>query len=214
MLHSVFIWHMLCALHSMVGHHRWSKTFSLNLLIIIFSLNTCYAFDAGFLQLASTPASNEDTTHYAITVCALSRVTIDYIKTVNRIDVTYLESRFNQTNGQCRGNIVHDIVYTLINSQSFGLNPSQFDGTVKTIAAANTKTDLKEALEADSHFDNEEFRGGSQLILKRYQATIDSILREDNYDQARNTFGEMLHTLQVSCNFFPSFLHSYLIDLF
>ena len=194
----------------MFTHLRWSRMLSINLLILILSLNTCRAFDAGFRQLASARAENEDSTHYGITVCALGRVTIDYIKTTYKIDTTSLESKFNETNGQCQGNIVRDIINTLSNSQSSVLYPWQFDETVKTIASANTKTDLKEVLEADSHFDSEELLAGSQLVLRRYQATIDSAINEDNYDQARNTFGEMLHTLQVSLNYI--FLHSFSSD--
>lgn len=165
--------------------------------LVFLLLNTNRAFDAGILQLKSSNQNDEDVTHYSITVCALCRVTIDYLKTAYKIDTTFLERKFNETNGECQRNIVNTIVNSLMNFQAYNVNPWQFATTVKTIAASNTKTDLKEVLTAESHFDSETFVGGSHLVLKRYQATLDSI-NADKYDQARNTFGQMLHTLQVS----------------
>ncbi|CAF3912594.1 unnamed protein product, partial [Rotaria sp. Silwood1] len=32
--------------------------------------------------------------------------------------------------------------------------------------------------------------------MKRYQTILDAIIKVDNYDQGRKTFGEMLHTIQ------------------
>ncbi len=190
---------MLCALHYPVICFSRSKMLSIILILLISLLNSIRAFDAGFLQLGPNQGSDNDTSHYGMTVCALSRVTVDYMRTVYKIDTTPLENKFNETNGQCQGNIVNDIINILASSQNVGVSPWQFDAAVRTIASANTKTDLKEVLEEDSHFDSEQFHDGSELILKRYRATVDSVLNEDNYDQARNTFGEMLHTLQVSC---------------
>jgi hypothetical protein len=175
-------------------------------LLLLLPLNISRAFDAGFLNLRPLRQKDQDTTHYSITVCALCRVTIDYLKSAYKIDTTYLETKFNETNGQCEGNIVNDIVNILTNSQNSGVNPWQFATTVRTIASTNTKTDLKEFFNEDSHFDGEQFYDGSQLVMKRYQATLNSILEADNYDQARKTFGEMLHTLQVSLF---SFIHFY-----
>jgi hypothetical protein len=169
-------------------------------VILLFSLNTICGFDAGLLELRPLRQKDGDTTHYAITVCALCNVTIQYMKSVSKIDTTFLESKFIERNGQCEGNIVNDIVKVLTTSQ--GVNPWQFATMVKTIASSNTKTDLKEVFKTESHFDGETFIGGSQLVLTRYHATVDSILKADNYDQARKTFGEMLHTLQVSLDFF------------
>ena len=171
-------------------------------------LNSSSGFDAGFLEVASTRQTDRDTTHYGITVCALCRVTIDLLKNSYKIDVTQLEAKFSVTNGQCGKNIVHDIVTILTNSKAYKVNPWQFATTIKTIASANTKTDLKEVFNEDSHFDSEQFHGGSHLLVKRYQAALDSILKVDNYDQARKTFGEMLHTLQVSVRFLYSHLQT------
>ncbi len=182
------------------------------LLLLFLTLNTSLGFDAGFLELKPTRQNDKDTTHYGITICALCRVTIDYFKSAYKIDTTYLEIKFNATNGQCQGNIVNDIVKSLTSSQSYGINPWQFATTIRTIASANTKTDLKEIFKEESHFDSEQFLGGSQLVLTRYQATLDSILKADNYDQARKTFGEMLHTLQVSRYLLLSFDY-HLFDL-
>ena len=168
----------------------------LHLLLLTFTKN--HGFDAGFLELGSSRQAQKDTTHYAITICALCRLTIDYLSSVSQIDTTHLELKFNETNGQCQGSIVNDIITILTNSQSRGINPWQFSTTVKTLAAANTKTDLKEMFKEESHFDSETFVKGSKLIMKRYQVTLDNILKAENYDQARKTFGEMLHTLQVS----------------
>jgi hypothetical protein len=179
----------------------------ITLVSLLMALDPARGFDAGFLELkTSLRQKDKDTTHYGITVCALCWTTVDYLKTAYRLDTSYLEKKFNQTNGQCQENLVNDIVRILSSSQKTGVNPWQFATTVNTIASTNTKTDLKEALKADSHFDSEQFRGGSQLVLRRYQATLDSILKADNYDQARRTFGEMLHTLQVRlfANAFPS----------
>ncbi|CAF1095611.1 unnamed protein product [Adineta steineri] len=159
-------------------------------------LNSCYAFDAGFLDLKPSVRKDEDTTHYEITVCALCRVTIDYLQSVYKIDTKYLEVKFNVTNGQCDKNLVYDIVSILTNSQQTGVNPWQYATTIRTIASSNTKTDLKEVFKSESHFDSETFLGGSKLVMKRYEATVDSVLKADDYDQARKTFGEMLHTLQ------------------
>jgi hypothetical protein len=182
-----------------------------NMLLHVFflmflSMHTSCAFDAGYLELRTVRQEDQDTTHYSITVCALCRVTIDYLKSAYKIDTTYLETRFNETNGQCQGNIVNDIVNILKNSQVSGVNPWQFSTTVKTIASTNTMTDLKEVFTEESHFDSEQFLKGSQLVMTRYQATLDSILKQDNYDQARKTFGQMLHTLQVSISFFFSLI--------
>ena len=176
--------------------------FRFSLLALIF--NSSFGFDAGFLEVASTRQQDRDTTHYGITVCALCRVTIDLLKTGYKIDVTQLEAQFKETNGQCGKRAVNDIVNVLRKSKDYKVNPWQFATTVKTIASANTKTDVKEMFNEDSHFDSEQFHGGSHLLVKRYQAALNSILKVDNYDQARKTFGEMLHTLQVSITFFHS----------
>jgi hypothetical protein len=175
------------------------------LLLLLLSLNISRGFDAGILELVPVRQAEKDTTHYAITVCALCKVTIQYMKSVSKIDTTYLETKFKEKNGQCEGNIVYDIFNVLTTSQ--GVNPWQFATMVKTIASSNTKTDLKEVFKGESHFDSEKIVGGSQLVLTRYQATLDSILKADNYDQARKTFGEMLHTLQVSRDFFFSLIY-------
>jgi hypothetical protein len=176
---------------------------------------TCRAFDAGFLEVASAPQKDKDkdTTHYGITVCALCRVTIDYLKSAYKIDVGLLEKKFNVTNGQCPQSSVRDIINVLRNSGSRDINPWQFATMVKSIASANTKTDLKEMLKAESHFDSEKFHGSSQLVLKRYEAALNSILTADNYDQARKAFGEMLHTLQVSHLMSHNHCHSYGLSL-
>ncbi|UJR38739.1 hypothetical protein I4U23_031404 [Adineta vaga] len=163
--------------------------------LFLLTLTITYAFDAGFLELKSTRVL-KDTTHYSITICALCRVTIDYLRSLSNIDTSYLERKFNETNGQCQSNIVKDIVSFLQANQQSGINPWQYITTIRIIASSNTKTDLKEMFKSESHFDSERFVGGSQLLLKRYQASIDSIQNADNYDQARKTFGEMLHTLQ------------------
>lgn len=173
--------------------------FRCSLLALIF--NSSFGFDAGFLEVASTRQQDRDTTHYGITVCALCRVTIDLLKTAYKIDVTQLEAQFNETNGQCGKRAVNDIVNVLRKSKDYKVNPWQFVTTVQTIASANTKTDVKEMFNEDSHFDSEQFHGGSHLLVKRYQAALNSILKADNYEQARKTFGEMLHTLQVSIAF-------------
>jgi hypothetical protein len=175
-------------------------------LLLALVYNSSFGFDAGFLEVASTRQKESDTTHYGITICALCRVTIDLLKTVNKIDVAQVEEKFNETNGQCGRRSVNDIVNLLTKSKDYKVNPWQFATAVKAIASANTKTDLKEVFNEDSHFDSEQFHGGSHLLLKRYQAAVDSILKADNYDQARKTFGEMLHTLQVSIAFFYSTL--------
>ena len=170
--------------------------------VVLLLPGPCRAFDAGFLEVASAPQKDKDkdkdTTHYGITVCALCRVTIDYLKSAYKMDVGLLEKKFNVTNGQCPQSSVRDIITALRNSGSRDINPWQFATMVKSIASANTKTDLKEMLKAESHFDSEKFHGSSQLVLKRYEAALNSILTADNYDQARKAFGEMLHTLQVS----------------
>ncbi|CAF1633682.1 unnamed protein product [Rotaria magnacalcarata] len=119
----------------------------------------------------------KDTTHYGVTVCGLCRVTIGCLKLAYKIDLTHSDVKFNQTNGQCDKDIVKDI-------------------TIKAIGASNTKTDLKEMLKEKSHFDSETFVGGPKLILKRFQTTVDSIMKDDHYDQARKTFGAMLRILQ------------------
>jgi hypothetical protein len=172
----------------------------LEFFLFFLLVNTTRAFDAGILELLPSRDIDRDTTHYSITVCAFCRVTIDYLKSAYKIDTTYFERKFNETNGQCQGNIINDIVNGLTNFQSSGVNPWQFSQTVKTIASTNTITDLKEAFTEESHFDSETFLKGSQLVMTRYQATLDSIAA-DNYDQARKTFGQMLHTLQVSVSF-------------
>ncbi|CAF1224195.1 unnamed protein product [Adineta ricciae] len=165
------------------------------LFLFLFVLESSHAFDAGFLELKSSRAL-KDTTHYSVTVCALCRATIDYLQSLPKIDIAYLETKFNETNGQCQGSIVKDIVNFLQANQQAGINPWQYITAVRIIASSNTKTDLKEMFKSESHFDSERFVGGSQLLMKRYQASIDSIQKAGNYDQARKTFGEMLHTLQ------------------
>ncbi|CAF1276448.1 unnamed protein product [Rotaria magnacalcarata] len=165
-------------------------------LLLILKVNIIYAFDAGFIQLASSRQQNKDTTHYGMTICALCRVTLDYLKSTYNIDTTYLDVKFDQTNGQCQGNIVRGIINLLRSSQMKGINPWLYSITIKNIASANTKTDLKEMFKEESHFDSESFIGGSKLIMKRYQSTLDTILKADNYDQARKAFGAMLHTIQ------------------
>ena len=168
------------------------------LLVFLFSVGLTCGFDAGILELRPLRQADEDTTHYSMTVCALCRATIDYLKSACRIDTTYLETRFNQSNGQCAKNIVSDIAYVLRTSTQCNVNPWQFSTTVKTIASTNTIVDLKETFSEKSHFDSENFAEGSQLLLTRYQATLNSILKENNYDQGRKNFGQLLHTLQVS----------------
>ncbi|CAF3877300.1 unnamed protein product, partial [Rotaria sp. Silwood1] len=165
-------------------------------MLLLSRVNIIYGFDAGFIELSSSRQNDKDTTHYGITVCALCRVTIDYLKSAYNIDTTYLEIKFNEINGQCQGNIVNDIINLLRSSQAKGINPWLYSTTIKTIASANTKTDLKEMFKEESHFDSETFVQGSKLIMKRYQTILDAIIKVDNYDQGRKTFGEMLHTIQ------------------
>lgn len=184
------------------------KIFLICYTLLAVLLNSCSGFDAGFLEVASARQSKGDTTHYGITVCALCRVTIDLLKTFYKIDVQQLEAKFSETNGQCGNDIVRDIVSVLINSKEYKVNPWQYPTTIGIIASANTKTDVKEMFNEDSHFDSEQFHGGSHLLVKRYQAALDSVLKVDNYDQARKTFGEMLHTLQVSVRFSHSLLRT------
>ena len=186
----------------MINHHFHINTFSpidffssemsfLHLSLgTVLLISSCLTFDAGFRELASSRSSNKDRTHYSMTICALCRVTIDYLKTYYKINTDYLESRFDETNAECQ----FDIINLLQSSSKYTANPYEFSHTIDRIASANTKTDLKEMLEDDTHFDSESFIEGSQLILKRYQATIQQ--QRDNFDQARKTFGEMLHTLQ------------------
>ena len=168
------------------------------LLLFLSLVSYSCAFDAGLLKLLSPNDAEGDTTHYSITVCALCRATIDYLKSTCQLDTAYLETRFNQSNGQCAENIVSDIAYVLKTSTQCNVNPWQFSTTVKSIASTNTKIDLKETFSEQSHFDSESFIQGSQLLLTRYQATLNSILQDNNYYQARKTFGQLLHTLQVS----------------
>lgn len=171
--------------------------FFIVLCLFLFPLNSVNGFDAGFLQLVPVLPKGSDTTHYSMTVCALCRVTIDYLRTAYHLDTTYLESKANVVNGQCQGNLVNEIVDFLNKSSSQSkANPWSFEATTKTIASSNTKTDLKEMLEEDSHFDSEAFIDGSQLILTRYEAAKESIVNQGNFDQSRRTFGEMLHTIQ------------------
>ncbi|CAF1348949.1 unnamed protein product [Rotaria sordida] len=165
-------------------------------LLFILRVSIIYGFDAGFIELVSTRQQNKDTTHYGMTVCALCRVTLDFLKSTYNIDTTYLDTKFDETNGQCQENTVQSIINLLRTSQLKGINPWVYSFTIKTIASANTKTDLKEIFKEESHFDSESFIGGSKLIMKRYQSTLDAILKADNYDQGRKTFGEMLHTIQ------------------
>ncbi|CAM2704310.1 unnamed protein product [Rotaria socialis] len=150
-----------------------------------------YAFDAGFKELGTCRLKDKDTTHYGITVCGLCHVTIDYFKLAYKIDLTHLDGKFSRTNGQCDKSIVKDITNSLKKFLNKTLNSWEYPQTVKIIAASNTKTDLKEMLKEKSHFDSETFVGGSKLILKRYQITVDSIMKDDHYDQARKTFGEL-----------------------
>ncbi|CAF4446256.1 unnamed protein product [Rotaria sp. Silwood2] len=159
-------------------------------------MNLIYGFDAGFIELASSRQENKDTTHYGMTICALCRVTLDFLKSTYNVDTAYLDTKFDETNGQCQGNIVRGIISLLRTSQMKGINPWLYSITVKTIASANTKTDLKEMFKEESHFDSELFIGASKLIMKRYQSTLDAIIKSDNYDKGRKTFGEMLHTIQ------------------
>lgn len=174
-------------------------------LLLILKLNSIYGFDAGFIQLAQSRQSNQDTTHYGMTVCALCRVTLNVLKSTYDIDTAYLDSKFDGTTGQCDDNIVRIIMKLLQSSQMKGINPWLYSNTIKSIASANTKTDLKEMFKEESHFDSESFIGGSKLILKRYQSALDAIKSFDNYDHARKTFGEMLHTIQVIAYCFINF---------
>ncbi|CAF0762621.1 unnamed protein product [Didymodactylos carnosus] len=107
-----------------------------------------------------------------------------------------LEANFNATNGQCNGKIVNEIVTILFGHLYKSVNPFQFAKIVRDIASSNTKTDLKEAFSEKSHFDSETMLEGSQVILKRYIAATNSIQNGGDYDEARRTFGAMLHTLQ------------------
>ena len=112
-----------------VGHKKeiWFSTMSpLSTLVLLLILNPGYAFDAGLLELSPLRQGDGDTTHYEITVCALCRVTIDYLKSAYQIDTTLLEAKLNKTNGQCNGNIVNDISNILSSSQQKGINPWQF----------------------------------------------------------------------------------------
>ncbi|CAF4339605.1 unnamed protein product, partial [Rotaria sp. Silwood2] len=159
-------------------------------------MNIIYEFDAGFIELVSSRQQNKDTIHYGMTTCALYRVTLDYLKSTYNVDTAYLDTKFDEANGQCQEDIIQSIISLLKTSQMKGINPWLYSATVKIIASANTKTDLKEMFKEASHFDSESFIGGSKLIMKRYQSTLDAILKSDNYDQRRKTFGEMLHTIQ------------------
>ncbi|UJR20150.1 hypothetical protein I4U23_023282 [Adineta vaga] len=187
---------MLYIEHIHIHYFRRQRMSPTIFFLFLLSLNITRAFDAGFLELKSARQLNKDTTHYGITICALCRATIDYLKSLPKIDTAYLETKFNETNGQCPTNLLNDIVSFLQANQQSGVNPWQYVTTIRTIASSNTKTDLKEMFNTDSHFDSERFVGGSQLVLKRYQSSINSINNAGNYDQARKTFGEMLHTLQ------------------
>lgn len=171
--------------------------FSIQIYVFLLALTKTYAFDAGFIAMGTSRAADKDTTHYGITVCALCRVTIDYLKTTYKVNLTHLDSKFNEQTGQCDESLVKDIVNNLRAAQIQNLNVWEYSQTIKTIASSNTKTDLKEVFKEESHFDSESFVGGSNLIIRRYRTALNSILNEDNYDQARKNFGAMLHTLQV-----------------
>ncbi|CAF4561368.1 unnamed protein product, partial [Didymodactylos carnosus] len=128
--------------------------------LFLLYLNTSGAFDAGLLELRPfRDTKEEDTTHYEITVCAVCRVTIDYLKQVYKTNTQALEAKFNETNGQCNGKIINEIV-AILSGQS-GVNPFQFAAIVRYIASSNTKTDLKEPFSEKSHFDSEAILEGS-----------------------------------------------------
>ncbi|CAF3456340.1 unnamed protein product, partial [Rotaria sp. Silwood2] len=59
-------------------------------LLLILKMNIIYGFDAGFIELISSRQQNKDTTHYGMTVCALCRVTLDYLKSTYNVDKAYL----------------------------------------------------------------------------------------------------------------------------
>lgn len=59
-------------------------------------------------------------------------------------------------------------------------------------------TDVKPNSQSpEYHFDNEMFEEGKALIINGIHTTIDQ-MKNGNFDDARKTLGQIMHTLQVT----------------
>uniref|UniRef100_H2ZVT1 Uncharacterized protein n=1 Tax=Latimeria chalumnae TaxID=7897 RepID=H2ZVT1_LATCH len=75
------------------------------------------------------------------------------------------------------------------------VSPIKFVLAIKQMGIANSVIDLRYALSEERHFDSETFVKGKAVILEGRSNVILNI-QKGNYWKARQTFGEILHTLQ------------------
>ncbi|XP_029949230.1 von Willebrand factor A domain-containing protein 7-like [Salarias fasciatus] len=75
------------------------------------------------------------------------------------------------------------------------LSSDDFQTAIKTIHRHNTKVDSLYAFSAAHHFDNEAFQEGQNVITKGL-ANVKANVKSGNFGTARDTLGEICHTLQ------------------
>ncbi|KAI2666893.1 ATP-dependent 6-phosphofructokinase [Labeo rohita] len=72
-----------------------------------------------------------------------------------------------------------------------------FERAINIISYYNVMTDLKHPFSSKHHFDSGTFNNGKALIINGIKNIIVGIQKK-NFDNARETLGKTLHTLQVS----------------
>ena len=161
------------------------------IVILLCSLSfflAVHSFDAGW---TTTFLRSDDATHYSLTECALLEIASNYLKTI--YNITTIQSVLNVENGQCRVKPIYTAIDVELNKLK--LDRKRLLLAINTIAQANTKMDLFEATKEATHFDDEQFDDGAVLISQRLDAALASMIME-NYEQARESFGALLHTVQ------------------
>lgn len=151
----------------------------------ILLLNKGKSFDAGFTRRGNT-------THFALTECALLKVAISYLKTVH--SSTNLDS-FTTNSDICQD---VQVMYNAIELESIRLKiNSAVVLAINAICISNVDIDVEEFTSSRSHFDDELFADGSSLILNRLKDAQTKLMTSPtSIVDARKSFGRAIHTLQ------------------
>jgi hypothetical protein len=145
-------------------------------------------FDSGW---PTSFSSFEDSTHYSITECTLFELAGEYLQKVYRNN--NFQSIISDQGLPCPTISMYNKIKKELDALK--IDAHGWISAVKAIAQANTRQDNVEIFNSATHVDNEEFDNAAQLISKRFDGTLSSILQFE-YADARESFGSLLHTVQ------------------
>jgi hypothetical protein len=161
-------------------------------LFILFLLSYIITINAFNPLTISIVGSSTSATHEAITRCAVTTVTNEYIQTRFCIQITAP----TVTDGICPSSFSSQLktAFGQITDQ-VGKTYADWELTLDYIVARNAIVDVAEQTDESRHFDSESFIPASQIILERYKLAVNALNSYD-YLNANEYFGKMTHTLQ------------------